>query len=109
MAVSFASSRLITAASMAASFQSDNISLVQKGGFSIHAIFTGAPVGSIYVAVSIDGSNWIVLSDSAATIIAAGDVFYNVTDSKYKLARLHYAFTSGSGSMDAFFSTKEVV
>lgn len=109
MAVTFASPVLISAADMSASFQSDVINLNQKGGFSIHAIFTGSPVGSLYIAVSIDNSNWIVLADSAQAISAAGDVFYNVNSAKYASARLHYTATSGTGSLDAFFSTKEVV
>ena len=109
MAVSFASNRLITSADMSATFQSDEINLVQKGGFSIHAIFTGSPVGSLYIAVSINNSDWIVLADSAQAISAAGDVFWNVDSAKYKLARLHYTATSGTGTLNAFFSTKEVV
>ena len=109
MAVAFASHDLISAANMSASFQSDVINLEQKGGFSIHAIFTGSPVGSLYIAVSINNSDWIVLADSAQAISAAGDVFYNVDIAKYSSARLHYTATSGSGSLDAYFSTKEVV
>jgi hypothetical protein len=108
MAVTFASHDLISAANMASSFQSDEINLTQKGGFAIHAIFTGSPVGSLYIAVSIDNSNWIVLADSAQAISAAGDVFYNVDLANYSSARLHYSATSGSGSLDAKFSTKEV-
>lgn len=109
MAVAFASKNLISAADMSASFQSDEINLTQKGGFCIHSIFTGSPVGSMYIAVSIDGSNWIVLADSAQAIAAAGDVFYNVDAAKYCAARLHYTYSSGTGSCTSYFSTKEVV
>lgn len=109
MAVSFGSNILLEGADMASSWQSDTISLVQKRGFSIHAIFTGAPVGSFYIAVSIDNTNWIILSGSTQAIAAAGDVFWNVDASAYLSARLHYAATSGTGSCDAKFSTKEAV
>lgn len=109
MTVSFGSNKLIENANMSASFQSDTINLTQKTGFSIHAIFTGSPVGTLYIAVSIDNENWILLADSEQAITEAGDVLYNVESSKYSLARLHYSFTSGSGSLDAFFSTKEAV
>lgn len=108
MAVSFGSNKLIENADMSTSFQSDNINLVQKKGFSIHAIFTGAPVGSCYLAVSIDGVNWVILNGSTQAISAAGDILWNVDASYYLMARLHYVAISGSGSMNGFFSTKEV-
>ena len=109
MAVSFGSNKLFEAANMGSSFQSDNINLIQKGGFSIHSIFTGSPVGSAYLAVSIDNTNWIILDGSTQAISAAGDIFWNVDSAKYLSVRYHYVYTSGSGSNNAFFSTKEVV
>ncbi len=109
MALTFGSHKLIDAADMSSSFHSDAISLVQKLGFSIHFIFTGAPVGSSYIAVSNDNVNWILLPDSTQAISAAGDVFYSVNDSKYLFARLHYSAISGSGSAEAFYSTKEAI
>ena len=109
MAVTFGSNVLLENADMSASFQSDVINLTQKGGFSIHSIFTGSPVGSMYLAVSIDNSNFIILANSAQSITEAGDIFYNVDSSKYSYARLHYTASSGNGSCDSFFSTKEVV
>jgi hypothetical protein len=107
MAVTFASNTLFSGADMSASFQSDEINLHNMNGFSIHAIFTGSPTGTAYVAVSIDGENWITLTDSSQALSAAGDIFWNVNTAKYKLARLHYTRSSGSGSMNAFFNTKE--
>ncbi len=109
MTISFGSNKLIEAASMSSSFQSEDIPLIHKKGFSMHAIFTGAPVGSFFIAVSIDRTNWIVLDGSSQSVLVAGDIFYNVDESNYLAARLHYAFTSGTGSCDAFFSTKEAV
>lgn len=106
MAVTFASNKLIENQSMAASFQSEAIPLIQKQGFSVHAIFTGSPVGSLYLAASIDGINWTVITDSPQAVSAAGDVFFNIRDTAYLSARLHYAATSGTGSLNAFFSTK---
>lgn len=100
---------LIEDASMLESFQSEPITLVNKDGFSIHTVFTGSPNGSFFIAVSIDGRNWTVLPDSTQEVTEAGDIFYNVTDSKYQLARLHYSRTSGSGTCDASYATREAV
>jgi hypothetical protein len=109
MTVSFGSNKLVEDVDMASSFQSDIINLTQKNGFSIHTIFTGAPVGSFYVAVSIDNSNWAILEGSTQAITASGDIFYNVDSAKYLSARLHYVFTSGTGTANAFYSTREAI
>jgi hypothetical protein len=105
---SILSNKLIEDGDMSASFQSEHIQLAQRGGFAIHAVFTGSPVGSVYVSVSINGTEWVLLPDSTVAVTEAGDIFYNVADSKYLLARLHYARTSGSGTMDATVSVKEL-
>jgi hypothetical protein len=109
MAVSFASNILLEDGDMSSSFQSDVISLVHKRGFSIHAIHTGNATGSFYIAVSIDNDNWIVLNGSTQAIATAGDVFWNVDAAGYLSARLHWVNSSGTGSTDAKFSTKEAV
>lgn len=109
MAVNPALTTLLNDEPMTASFQSDIIELSRKGAFSIHAVFTGSPVGTLYIAVSIDGVNFILLPDSSQAVSAAGEVFYNINQAGYKMARLHYTFTSGSGSLDAYFSTKDSV
>lgn len=102
------SNRLIEDADMASSFVSEHITLAQRGGFSIHAVFTGSPVGSLYISVSINAIDWTLLPNSTQSISAAGDVFYNVKDVTFLMARLHYTATSGTGTLDAFVSTKEV-
>lgn len=106
MSIVHASNTLISNADMSASFYSDSIQLTKKISYSMHAIFTGAPVGSLYIAISIDGIDWTVLPNSTTAISAAGDVFFNITQVGYLYARLHYAFTSGTGTLNAYYSTK---
>lgn len=106
MTISFASHKLIEGADMSASFQSDAINLHGKDRYAIHSIFTGSPVGSMYLAVSNGNDDWSVLADSAQAINAAGDVFYNVDRAGYSYVKLHYAATSGTGSLNAFFKAK---
>lgn len=93
--------------SMSASFQSEPISLSGKAGFAIQTVFTGSPVGTFYISVSVDGITYVLLDDSERAISASGDILYNVKDSNYLMAKLHYTRTSGSGSADASFSTKD--
>lgn len=106
MTISFSTNKLIEGGDMSSSFQSDEIILHGKEGFSIHAIFVGIPDGALYLAVSNDNFNWSLLADSTVAITEAGDVFYNVTESKYAYVRLHYSANSGSGTLDAFFKAK---
>lgn len=106
MAVVFGSNKLIEAGDMASSFQSEGINLHNKHGFSIHSVFTGSPNGTTYLAISIDGSTWTVLSNSSQAVSAAGDVFYSVERANYSWVRFHYTASSGSGSMNVFFNTK---
>jgi len=102
------SNKLLSEVSMTASIVSDPVYLHRKIGYAMHFVYTGAPTGAIYISVSIDGINWKVLTDSSTAISAAGDTFYNVTNAGYLVARAHYAFTSGSGSLTVLYSSKEI-
>lgn len=92
---------------MGASFVSEKISLVGKRGYSLHSIYTGSPVGTITVEASIDGENFTTVADSSTAISAAGDTLFDIGQANYLWARLRYARTSGSGSMDILGSVKE--
>lgn len=107
MAVSILSNRLIDSQDMGASFVSEHFSLAQRAGFSVHAIFTGSPNGSFFISVSINGIDWILLDGSTQAVSVAGDIFWNVNESKYLLGRLHYTRSSGSGTTNAYVSMKE--
>lgn len=106
MAITFGSDKLIVAADMASSFQSEAISLHNKHGFSIHAVFTGSPTGTTFLAISIDGSTYTTLADSSQALSAAGDIFYSVERANYSWVRFHYTASSGTGTMNVFFNTK---
>jgi hypothetical protein len=107
MAVSILSNRLIDTQGMTASFVSEHFSVAGRAGFSVHAVFTGSPTGSFYLSVSINGIDWILMDGSTQAVSAAGDILWNVNDSKYLLGRLHYSFSSGSGTTNAYISMKE--
>lgn len=99
---------LLSAQDMGASIVSDPIYLHRKPNYAMHFIYTGSPTGSIYISVSIDGINWVLLDDSTTAISAAGDVLYNVSVAGYLMARAHYSRTSGAGSLTVLYSVKEV-
>lgn len=99
---------LVVNGDMAASVVSDPVYLHRKTNYAMHFIYTGSPTGNIYIAVSIDGINWVVLDNSTTAISAAGDTLYNVSVAGYLMARAHYARTSGTGTLNVIYSTKEV-
>jgi hypothetical protein len=101
------SGSLISNQSMSASIVSDVINLHRRSNYSIHMVYTGSPVGAVYVSVSIDGTNWVVLADSSTAVNGAGSTLFNIANAGYMMARAHYAFTSGTGTLNATYSLKD--
>lgn len=92
---------------MSASFESDKLYLGDKKHYCFHAIYTGSPVGTMIVQVSVNGSDWETLTDSSVAISAAGSQMYNVEKAAYSMARIKYTKTSGSGTMTIYADAKE--
>lgn len=82
--------------------------------FSIQAIYTGSPLGTIKIQCSNDSvspvngipTNWTDVTDSAAGISAAGTYVLNVEFPAYSWIQLVYTPTSGSGTMNARINAK---
>lgn len=102
-----ASRVLFEDADLSASFQSNEINLANATEFSVHVSTTGSAAGSAYLAVSVDGVNWVILPNSTQAIVGGDTVLYNVKNAGYLMARFHYASTSGTGTADAAFAVKE--
>lgn len=101
------SNKLLVDQSMAADFTSDTIVIMSKEGYAIHAVFTGSPVGELVVQASINNSDWNDIPATLYSVTAAGDVLWNITQANYTYARLKYTKTSGTGTLNAFVSTRE--
>jgi hypothetical protein len=104
---------LLTAQSMATSFQSDAILIDQIYGLSFQAVATGSPVGSFAIQLSNDltdsksaVTNWTTYTASAAAVSAAGNTFINYDGVHAKWARLIYTATSGTGSASVIYFGK---
>lgn len=105
---------LISAQSMAASFNSDPVDVRNLIVGSIQIVFTGAPVGSVKLQSSNDAiqfldqpgiqpaaTNWTDVDSSTLAISAAGTIMYNLTSIGYDQLRVVYTRTSGTGVMNA--------
>lgn len=102
----YANFKLVDAHSMGASFQSIAQALEHYTIYSVQAVYTGSPVGTITLAASNNGTDWDTIAGSSQAISAAGSTMFNVTGAGYLYVRLEYAFTSGSGTVTAVYVGK---
>ena len=100
--------KYIVAQDMGASFVGPIINTKGNSGFSVQAIYIGAPTGTLSVQGSNDGLNWSDLPGAAA--IAGPDSFlFNLGEVWFRYARLSYVRTGGAGTLSANVYTKEVM
>lgn len=116
----FAPVRLLTAGNMAGTINSNGEDVNQIFMFSIQAIFTGVPVGSLKLQISNDDVpmglqgqdpainvvNWSDYTGSQVAVAAAGNWMWIVSDGGYKWVRLVYTATSGTGSLNVEYNGK---
>lgn len=96
---------IITNGDMSANITSSDIPLDFKSGFSVQAVFTGAPDGSFKMQVSNDDTasptNWSDVTGSSQAITAAGDIMWVYDGAHFKWARIVFTFSSGTGTCNA--------
>lgn len=90
----------------------DGLSYVQ---FSVQAVFTGSPVGTLKLQTcddnvsdptTIPSSHWVDYTGSSSAVSAAGNFSWHLTDGGYRWVRMVYIKTSGTGSLSAEFTRK---
>jgi hypothetical protein len=104
----YVADKVIAAGSMAADITSEVIDIRLQYGFSVFAAWTGTPTGAIKMQASPDGvSSWLDVSGvSASPAGAAGSYFVNQQWQFYPYIRFVYTRSSGSGSLDLWFTGK---
>jgi len=93
--------------------------LAHVWGYSIQAIFTGSPVGTLKLQGSSDPVpdanfsaanypvvNWTDIAGSSNSVTGAGTIAYDVSRSAYSWVRAIYTPTSGTGTITVQFFTK---
>jgi hypothetical protein len=111
--------QIFTNVAMTADRQSLPIDANQYGLVDIQAVWTGSPVGMLFIETSNDvGStdtsgvvtgvtNWTTYSGSVlATSGVAGNFAWHIWATGFKWARLSYTFISGSGTLNARVNQK---
>ncbi len=83
--------------------------LEQIYAYSVEAVYTGSPDGTLLLQASNDWNpgtstgTWTTIDDSSNSITGAGSSFWNVTSSNYAYVKFVYTATSGSGTLNVFF------
>lgn len=109
MNISYKQETLLDGQSMAASFNSEPISVLEFNGYSIQCVWTGSPTGTLKLQISNDTeepTNWDDLDDSSVSITTAGSETYIVAEVEYGFVRIVYTRSSGTGSFGAKFVGK---
>ncbi len=104
-----------------ATINSIGIDLNQTVLYSVQAVFTGTPTGTLKLQISNDvvkvapGTNpsanvvnWSDYTGSSQSISAAGNFTWNCFDVGYRWVRLVYVRASGSGTLNATYCGKGI-
>ena len=101
-------SNLVVNGNMSANIVSVAIPLQQAFMCGIQAVYTGAPVGSLFLTVSNDGITYSKYnsSDNPQAITAAGNYYWIIPATPFNFLKLNYTVTSGTGTLNATSSYK---
>lgn len=99
--------RLVSAGDMSDDIVSPVSELSEVGGYSLHCVWTGTPVGNLLIEGSnIEGSFVTVLTQAVGG--AAGEWLVNIERQHYKFIRLTYDRTSSTGTLIAHLTAKNI-
>lgn len=85
----------------------------KTSNFSLHAIYSGTPNGTLLLQCSNDPTdvpseivNWNDIADSTVTVTSADKTMYNLNKIAYKWLRIVYLASSGDGYLTVnYYST----
>lgn len=87
-----------------ATLTSSELDLGAAETFALQAVYTDAPVGTLSIQASVDGTNFEEIQE--VEITAAGSTLYNMTGAGFREIRTVYTKTSGTGSLTVTVNTK---
>jgi hypothetical protein len=102
--------QIISNQSMSADSDSMEVDVRYASHIYVQLDFTGAPFGTFAVMVRNDTTpNFVSLSGLSQTPTcsgSAGSVGVNIANIGFTKMRIHYTFSSGSGTLNGYVSTK---
>ncbi len=113
--------QLISAGDMSGNLTSPAVNILFLDNVAVQLVWGGTPTGNFSIEVSLnheeapDGTvlaagDWVAidLSPSPAAIGSADSAFIDMTQLSARWIRVKYTFTSGTGSLNAFLTAKEI-
>ena len=104
--ISYKYASMVAAGNMTATITSSAVDLQDLNIYAIQAVYTGSPVGTLKLQVSVDGTNYDDYTGSSLAVSAAGSNTWKVSAAGERYVRLVYTFSSGSGTLDVSLSGK---
>lgn len=98
--------KIIDSQSMATSLTSSAADMSNLDGYAIFAQWTGSPVGTIKLKVSVDSITYVDLSGSETVVNGAGDALWEVPIAFYDKVQVVFTRTSGTGTLNAQINGK---
>ena len=92
---------ILSAGNMGGSLTSIPQDLQGTTSYSIQAVYTGSPNGTMKLQISMDGVKYSDYTGSTVVIAAAGDTLYKITRNGERFVQVVYTFSSGSGVFNA--------
>lgn len=102
--------KLIPTTSAAVDILSVGYDLNDLKSCSISVVFTGTDVvGTVKLQASLDNVTWFDIPSSSDSITASSNVIYSLDPCTYRLVRVNWDYTSGTGNITADLFLKEPV
>jgi hypothetical protein len=110
--------QIVSSGNMASNVTSKVTNIQFLDNISVQANFTGTPTGTLNVQGSVDYSqdaqgnvinagNWITITTNSPSG-SANQVLFDLNQLSFPYLRLQYVASSGSGTLNAYVSGKEV-
>jgi len=98
----------LTAGDMSQATLSYVVSLGRNTEYSVQAVYTGSPVGTLSIQGSNDNVTYTSLAGLDVNITSAGNTLYNLSGQNYLHYKLLYTKSSGTGSLTVIDTIKGV-
>lgn len=103
--------KIVINGNMNSDIHSIPVNLDSVASYSIQAIFTGLPNGTLQAEGSNDNdnvnpTNWTIITDSSQDILEAGSYLLNVEFPVYSWVRFSFIAGASSGNLNATINTK---
>ena len=99
---------LVIGGDMSSSITSATTNFQYLDNIGLQLIYTGAPIGTITLEASLDGATWSTLDVGPVVVNGAGSDLVTLNQLPYNQMRIKYNKTSGTGSLDAYITSKMI-